>query len=735
MYKLTKEGVWKKIIGLIMATVLVSSLSFPAMADGKVTDTQEKDIKQTITAATQIAPVNKDFLKYQKEIERGMLKDDGEDSKNGLIPSPVTPHGTVKETTGRHVRLGLPSSYDLRKHNKMTPVKDQGPCSCCWTFAAYGSLESTMMPQYNDFSEKNMRNLHGFDIGPDKGGNRYMSTAYMARWSGPIEEDDRYSFTDFWSRELTPKKELIKAVYLPDVINGNNMDDLKRAIIKHGAVASTIRGGNEFLNEKTFAHYNYTNKDANHAITIAGWDDNYSRDNFKVKPKRNGAWLVKDSWGQSWRLNGYFWVSYEDNNIAKRNVQYFAQDKGEFKNIYQYDPLGQTTSIGGKSGYFANVFETGNTAQLIRTVGVYVPNHNTDYKVYMVKNYRNKRSLMNRVEVKRGHFDYAGYYVVRFNKPVHVPPFTKFAPVVYFSSDERNVIPVENQLKGYSSKANSSSGQSFTSYSGIYFQDLYKNNSLKNANVWVKAFSDDVYEHKPPRLTISARTNKNIYKSGENIKFTVNVKYNHNRPAVGETINVKIHNYNGVIQTNNYGKATLEFPINEKMPEGTYTAYFNLKYRPNIKTSTKFTINKIGQQLKLTAECDKGTYTPGDEITFKVHLTDQNGQGLADKNIDVKIKKYQEVINTNYDGKESLYVHIGDKIQEGTYTAYFSLQDDPTIKTTVDFKVTRTTLTAKCDKDVYKTGDTIKFEVKLADKNGDGIANKKNQRKNFWLWI
>ena len=113
----------------------------------------------------------------------------------GVRHSPLD--ALVRATVKPHVPVVFapPPSYDLRTAGKLPPVRDQSPYGTCWTFATYGSLESCLLPGESwDFSENNLAWFSGFDWDPyEGGGNYWMSTAYLARWDGPIREaDDPY---------------------------------------------------------------------------------------------------------------------------------------------------------------------------------------------------------------------------------------------------------------------------------------------------------------------------------------------------------------------------------------------------------------------------------------------------------------------------------------------------------------------------------------------------------------
>lgn len=436
---------------------------------------------------------NEEFIRWQNQQNYGNFGATGEEDYEGLVPEPAKIY-FGRPRAQRFERLGFPATYDLRDHNKVSEIRDQGPNGSCWTFACYSSLESTLRPgEILDFSEKHMRNTHGFDWGPEKGGNRFISTAYLARWSGPIlEEEDPYSPYDFVSpKNLVRAKDIKEVMYLPDmdVDFDEGMNAIKDAIMNYGAVQTAMYASDRYLNKAEWAHYCPRRVNGNHAVAIIGWDDNYPKENFRQTPPKDGAWLIRNSWGKGMGIDGYYWASYYDTVVGTNNAVYFAKDKGESDYIYQYDPYGMTRTVGynGK-GYGANVFGPVKEKQYVNGAGFYVPAANTDYKVYVVKDYKGLDSLKNdRVEVASGTVEYPGYTTVTFDKQ-EVQKDSKFAVVVYYTTLETYYpIPIEARERKYASRVNAYPGQSYTSSDGESWKDLTVYNS--SANVCIKGFT------------------------------------------------------------------------------------------------------------------------------------------------------------------------------------------------------------------------------------------------------
>ena len=195
----------------------------------------------------------------------------------GFLPSPVD----KSAMTGQRLEysqiqtLSLPSSYDLRSNDKVTPVKNQGSCGSCWAFATDGSLESVLLTsEYWDFSENNLKNTHGFDEGSCSGGNYDMSTAYLTRWSGPIaESDDPYNAGSSYSPPgLISKKHVQEVLFIPARSGSLDNDNLKSAVMHNGGVATAFYYNSGYLRSGKNDYFNGAASD-NHGVTMFGWDD------------------------------------------------------------------------------------------------------------------------------------------------------------------------------------------------------------------------------------------------------------------------------------------------------------------------------------------------------------------------------------------------------------------------------------------------------------------------------
>lgn len=472
---------------------------------------------------SEYGPINPSFTDYQSNLESEILNTNTIDGySKGYAPAPLA-RIDESESLTLDAAASFPATYDLRSSGRLTTVRHQGNFNSCWTFSSLGSLESYLKTKETvDLSENNLMLNHGFDYSVSAGGNSNMALAYLSRWSGPVSESsDPYGSSK--KTGLSPIYHLQSAEYLP-----RSETAIKQAIIDGGAldtsIYSTAFDYDNYYNKTTAAlYYNGTNA-VDHAVAIVGWDDNYSRDNFSTPPPGNGAWIMRNSWGSDWGENGYFYLSYYDSYAANEVTAFHsAESTKNYNRIYQYDPLGNTSTRGyntpDRSGWGANVF-TAAANERLTAVSTYAVSPNTTVDIKIYSNLSSTDPTSGQLMASQSeNFTNAGYYTVNLNTPVNLRASEKFSVVIkYIAPQATYAIPVESPLANYSSGASANTGESFISaYGSGNWTDV---GERYDANVCIKAFTGDAIASSLESLSITQPANKLIYTIGESLDIS-----------------------------------------------------------------------------------------------------------------------------------------------------------------------------------------------------------------------
>ena len=565
---------------LILSLVIFSSMAMAYI--GSSDENRSNDIHRNVVTKTgsssqfSFSPINPEFSSYvnnttqQKKyhlhhrgrrpspIDLSYLKNTKKASLNSLASRPSYGNGGV-----------LPSSYDLRTLNGVTPVKDQGNTAADWAFATDASLESSFMPGESwDFSENNMKNvlssdngLQGFDRGPNDKGSSFMSTAYLTRWSGPVNTtDDPYSDTSSFSSSelgLPIQKHVQNVTWVPPRSGPMDNDAIKEAIMTYGGVMSAMfadiappQNYTNAFNASTHSYYfSYPATYWNHYVTLVGWDDSYSANNFSTTPPGDGAFIVKDSWSTDGTDNGYYiYISYYDGALGYADNAYFTgESPNNYAHIYQYDPLGWVQSIGFGSTtcWAANIF-TANSNEILNAVSFYTTDLNCNYVINIYTNTGSQPSNQDGpVLTQSGTISNVGYHTIPLNSGIQLFPGQTFSVVLKLTNPNYAYpIAAEPPNSGYSGQATANPGESFISTDGNTWTDI--TTIYPNTNVCIKAFTND--PQATPTITWSNpddiaygtaldNTQLNAYASDPGTRYPVPGTFSYN-PEAGTILGV-----------------------------------------------------------------------------------------------------------------------------------------------------------------------------------------------------
>lgn len=389
----------------------------------------------------------------------------------------------------------LPAQYDLRDKGRTPVVKNQGSFGTCWAFAALSAMESAMLPEeIMELSPDHMSLKNSFYLEQTDGGSYPMGMAYLTAWQGPVyETEDPYG--DNQSPDgLTP----VKHVQEIQIIELKDYEKIKEAVFKYGGVQTSIYSAlrstsvdSQYYNSDTSSYCYIGTEKSNHDVLIIGWDDNYSKDNFNMEVEGDGAFICQNSWGDGFGQNGVFYISYYDVNVGSHNLVYTGiEENDNYDHIYQSDLCGWVGQLGynRESIYGANVYTAGSDENLM-AAGFYAIGKDTEYKLYVAKNFEDTESLKNRTLAAEGKLGNPGYYTIDFDNPVAVKAGERYAVILYISTPgAERPLAIEFAADEFTSTVDITDGESYISSSGNVWKSMEE---TQNSNLCLKVYSDD----------------------------------------------------------------------------------------------------------------------------------------------------------------------------------------------------------------------------------------------------
>ena len=692
--------------------------------------------------------------KEWKEYKKLSAKD-----KKGIIPPIQCEEMKTKSSNIKTVGAPLISNastvtkFDLRNvngKNYITPVKNQYKTGLCWAFATASSIESNYL--INSQKEINVSELHiGYSTsyqlkdginpyglvlngeGSDtvaQGGNIFIAQNYLSQRRGIITEEKSNLILNEnnYNTIVDSKSGTLKDVnlnneynvndvilYIPDKACTDNAHEaiktIKQMVASYGSVYAHVYMPSPIIDptipNKISPNLYDNSKIANHAVSIVGWDDNYSATNFvstttSSTPAGNGAWLIKNSYGTKIYVDskgkiyyepaadrteyqmgndGYFYVSYYDKEICQAVMAVDNVEPATDVNKYSYTKPG-LAYLDGQLLSMTKFDKKNTDAEVLESFNVGTLEKGDNVKIY----FGTEEDFQKATLVAEKNITNLGTTNIKANKKITITSNSYYIFMLYTNASK--ITPINPVYTPYSSESNKIG----------YYEDVtpkvgYSFYSLDNGATWNDSIGDGIKVDsknllnfytdisvftttKDYNLSISTSTDDTISaEDGGSVSVTLDLK------NVTGNITTKIYNSNKQDVTNKFkitkdsNKYTIAGIVGTTTA-GTYTAEFTYKdavAEKTFKVTSKAPSNVLVEKITINGKTE---VIAGGYLVLDATVTPKD----ATNKVLTWSSSDRKVATVDQEG-------IVKAVNEGTATITAEATDGSKVKGTIKIKV------------------------------------------------
>jgi len=239
---------------------------------------------------------DKTFEEFDLYASRGRLPDEhqsewGNSPNLGIVDTPLA---------------WTPKAIDWVSKGAVTSVKNQGSCGSCWTFASTGCLEGHYQIMTGRLKELSQQQLLDCDTASSRcdGGFEFKAFDFVKKFGICSSQSYPYECKNGASRSCSQSTCTFRCRkgIAPNVVSGYIMVRPRNprallAALTHGPVNVGVAA-----NSRQFSHYSKgvlvssaCGYRIGHAVLAVGYGDEAGLP----------YWLIKNSWGSGWGLDGY----------------------------------------------------------------------------------------------------------------------------------------------------------------------------------------------------------------------------------------------------------------------------------------------------------------------------------------------------------------------------------------------------------------------------------------------